>query len=78
MTLVLGSSNGRLNYYRNDGNGIYTERTGNNNPFDGIDVDSNAQPTFVDIDGDSEDDLVLGRGNGQLHYYRNNGNGTIY
>ena len=55
--LVIGeNTQGPLNYYRNNGNGTYTRRTGSANPFDHLFI-SSTRPTFVDIDGDNDDDF---------------------
>ncbi len=70
---------GTLNYYRNTGtttNPNYQEQTGTNNPFNGIDVGSASAPTFADVDGDGNLDLVVGELDGTLNYYRNTGTTT--
>ena len=72
LDLVIGDNNGVLNFYRNDG-GTFTERTGSDNPFDGIDIGNDSVPTFVDLDGDSDADLVIGESSGVLNFYRNDG-----
>ena len=67
---------GNLNYYENTGTAsapTYTERTGTANPFNGINVGFFSTPTFADIDGDGDQDLVVGEQNGNLNYYENTG-----
>ena len=74
--LVVGEDNGNLNYYENTGTAsspTYTARIGTANPFNGIDVGSASTPTFADIDGDGDQDLVVGEDNGNLNYYENTG-----
>ena len=55
--LVLGGTDGRFRYFKKEELG-YTEQTGANNPFDGLDVGRYSSPTFVDMDGDSDLDLI--------------------
>ncbi len=52
----------------------FTEQTGPiNNPLDAISAGTHAAPTFVDIDGDGNLDMFLGRGDGNIDFYRNTG-----
>ena len=45
------------------------------NPFSGatFDVDYDSSPTFVDLDGDGDQDLISGEQNGGLCYFMNVG-----
>lgn len=89
--LLFGTADGETFFFRNTGtktNPVFTQQTGSNNPFDGItgtDSDmyglSEAVPTFVDFDGDSDIDLFIGSsyvydiesgGHPAVEYYENN------
>lgn len=80
-----------IEYYRNDA-GIFTRQTGvwdettkEGNPFRGVNLDTYVRPVFVDFDKDGDQDCILGsfksgypyNENTFVHYYQNNGNGTL-
>ena len=74
--LVSGENNGTFNFYRNDGSN-FAEVTGGNNPLDGFDVGIESTPSFVDLDGDGDLDLVSGEGDGIFNFYRNDGSNNF-
>ena len=51
----------------------FVQQTGANNPFDAVDVGYYSEPTFVDIDGDGDQDAFIGRDDGTVHYFKNTG-----
>ena len=55
--LVLGGADGRFRYFKKEALG-YTEQTGASNPFDGLDVGTYSSPSFADVDGDGDLDLI--------------------
>lgn len=70
----VGEANGNTLFFRNTG-------TANNpafaaastNPFGLIDVGYNANPAFVDIDGDGDQDAFVGKEDGSTLFFRNTG-----
>jgi VCBS repeat-containing protein len=66
--LIVGAGDGTLHYFRNDA-GVFTEQAGAANPFDGIDVGTNAAPAVIDVVGSFDPELVVGAGDGTLHTY---------
>src|SRR5207244_3592320 len=73
-----GHLDGRIAFYRNEGSASAPFFTARPMPTDTIDVNRNAAPVFVDIDGDGDPDLVVGRGNGHLRFYRNVLNASVF
>ncbi|MDX2286708.1 MAG: T9SS type A sorting domain-containing protein [Bacteroidia bacterium] len=71
---LLGEESGILNYYLNQGsasNPVFAAQTGGANPLNGVDVGLRSAPSFVDIDNDGDQDLVIGARSGTLTFYRN-------
>ena len=77
LDLVVGRGDANFDYYTND-NTVFTQETGTDNPFDGIDVGTNSAPAFADLDGDGDLDLVSGRGDGKLSYFSKNNNSNSF
>ena len=76
IDLVVGSSGGKLVYYRNVGSTGFERVEGADDPFAGIDVGQNSAPHFSDLDDDGDVDLVIGAEDGKLYYYQNVGSST--
>ncbi|MEM8616620.1 MAG: FG-GAP-like repeat-containing protein, partial [Pseudomonadota bacterium] len=72
--LISGEAGGTFRAFRND-SGSFTELTGASNPFNGFDVGFYSAPTFVDVDGDGDLDLVSGELYGTLKTFENTGSG---
>ena len=84
LDLVVGADDGKLNYYTNN-NAVFTQQIGVNNPFDAFTLSNvqkpnsgnfyttRANPVFVDLDDDGDQDLVLGDYLGSDRYYTSNG-----
>lgn len=75
LDLLIGESDGTIKYSQNTGSatGPAFTQSGVANPFDGIDVGSNASLEFVDIDADGDFDLFVGDYDGYIYYYKNTG-----
>ncbi len=77
LDLAAGNRAGDIKYYENTGSvsaPVFTERTGstgdNANPFDAVDAESRAAPTFADLNGDLMPELVSGKNAGELERYQ--------
>jgi uncharacterized protein (DUF2141 family) len=73
LDMFVGNSTGRIWYYRNDGSVGNPACTLITNWYDSIDVGSYSAPTFVDIDNDGDQDLMVGKSDGRISFYRNDG-----
>ncbi len=76
--LFIGTYDGRIKFYRNVGTPQAATFLLQASPTDTINVSSNAAPAFVDIDADADFDLFVGKGNGSISFYRNEGNAGVF
>ena len=80
LDALIGIATGRVLYYKNTGtaiNPLYTQRTGDGNPFNESNQspteNANLSPTLGDLDGDGDLDAIIGTADGGLLYYKNVG-----
>jgi hypothetical protein len=72
--MVLGASDGRLYYYQNiAAPGLTANYVLNSALFSGILFGQFVAPQLVDVNRDNKLDLLCGRSNGKLNYYKNIG-----
>lgn len=88
LDCFVGAGDGTVHTYKNTGTvsaPVFDEMTGSNiflfdgNPFDGVDVGSNASPGFLDVDSDGDFDCFIGRSNSSssIRYFRNEGDDVM-
>ena len=70
MDLFVGAQDGTIHYFRNN-NGVFSEISGSDNPFNNINVGGHAAPAFVDFDADNDKDAFVGTNDGTIKYLRN-------
>ncbi|MEM7620506.1 MAG: FG-GAP-like repeat-containing protein, partial [Pseudomonadota bacterium] len=76
LDAFIGESNGTVNFYENTGTNsspTFAEKTGSANPFNGVDLGTVSDPTFVDIDNDGDLDAFIGANGGYVYYFENTG-----
>jgi hypothetical protein len=71
--LFVGNLEGRLVFFRNDGEASQPHFVRITDFYDSIDVGSESTPVFVDMDADSDLDLFVGKTDGRITSYHNAG-----
>lgn len=69
------TNHNNISYYKNTGSAsspVFAAQTGANNPLNGLNI-LGADPTFVDIDNDGDQDMFSGSTGGDISYYKNVG-----
>jgi hypothetical protein len=76
LDLVSGDRYGEFFYFKNTGSAAspaFLEQTGSANPLNTQDVGNQSAPSFGDLDGDGDLDLVSGEYSGTFLYFENTG-----
>ncbi len=76
LDLFIGESSGDLNFYRNNGSLGSPQFDLISDKFEDIDVGRRSVPRFADLDGDGDQDLILGREIEGVVVYMNEGTPT--
>lgn len=69
--LFIGKQNGKITYYKNEGNPAVPNFVFQTDGYKEINVHSNSCPDFTDIDNDTDQDLFIGNIKGGIYFYRN-------
>lgn len=77
LDMMAGSDGGQLQYYKNKGTPSAPQfESPQSDPF-GLNIDTDVPfPAFADLDGDGDQDLLLGEYYGSFAYYKNIGSPT--
>ncbi|PSQ80641.1 MAG: VCBS repeat-containing protein [Bacteroidetes bacterium QS_8_68_15] len=73
LDLVLGETAGALTFYRNTGTPSNPQFQSANDVLDGVTVDRRSAPVFHDVDGDGDQDLIVGTEGAGFVFFRNEG-----
>lgn len=77
LDLLVGEYFGSMKYYENTGTALNAQfATGQVTPFGLIPTYYLAVPTFADLDGDGDMDLLVGEAYGNMQYFENTGSAT--
>ena len=71
LDLLIGKSNGKINYYLNTGDNFAPHWSLKSRHFQFIDTGGNVAPTFHDLNRDSFPELFLGTSSSKVIYYEN-------
>jgi len=83
LDLLIGSDDGKITYFRNEGDRrapewTYLDVAWLGGPWSGAWVAANSTPVMADLDADGDLDILMGNQDGKLQHYRNDGLTTPY
>lgn len=73
LDLFVGETSGTINFYRNEGSPEQPRFSLVSDEYGGIDVGRRSVPAFLDVDGDGDQDLIVGSEDNGLQLFRNTG-----
>lgn len=73
LDFFIGAKDGTIKSYKNFGTKQQATFTLDNNQYANIDIGDYATPTFVNLDSDKDVDLLIGKSDGTIVFYKNNG-----
>lgn len=74
--MLVGDAEGTLRFYKNTSTGASLAFTNGVANYMGIDIGFGAAPQLIDLDKDNITDIVVGKGNGFISFYKNTGTKT--
>lgn len=75
--MIIGDFQGNLHFFVNKGSNGLSDFEFQEANFEDIDVNADASPFIYDLDGDGKHDVICGKKNGRLSYYRNQGSPEV-
>jgi hypothetical protein len=78
LDMLAGQANGSFRYFPNTGtSSAPVFGSALTNPFSLTDIGDYSNPTFADLDGDGDFDLLAGHYDGRFYYFQNTGSATV-
>ncbi len=77
LDLYVGCMTGNISMYINNGSGVFSDAGYFQADGGNLNVGGSAKPTFADLDNDDDLDLYVGKNDGYIKVYLNNGSGVF-
>ena len=80
LDVFVGTVDGTIRFFKNESPAgtvtKFTELTGTDNPLGSVEKGAHAAPTFADVDGDGDFDMLMGNEAANTYFFENTGSGT--